>query len=117
MVGKRRIGPQRGLDPRDYTLVLSRVAFITRNARHPEAARLWLDHLLSERGQSFLVEHLGLFSIRSDAGAGTAAALLRQRLDHAFRPITIGSGLLAYQDQAKQRAFLRRWAEAMQVEE
>ena len=24
---------------------------------------------------------------------------------------------VAYQDQAKQRAFLRRWAEAMQVEE
>ena len=102
--------------PRDYTLVLSRVAFITRSARHPEAARLWLDHLLSERGQSILVKHLGLFSIRTDAGAGTAAALLRQRLDHAFRPITIGSGLLAYQDQAKQREFLRRWAEAMEVE-
>ena len=106
--------------PRDYTLVLSRVAFITRRARHPEAARLWLDHLLSERGQSILVRHLGLFSIRTDthtgAGAGTAAALLRQRLDHAFRPITIGSGLLAYQDQAKQREFLRRWAEAMRVD-
>jgi iron(III) transport system substrate-binding protein len=104
--------------PRDYTLVLSRVAFITRSARHPEAARLWLDHLLSERGQSILVKHLGLFSVRTDThtGAGTAAALLRHELDHAFRPITIGSGLLAYQDQAKQRGFLRRWAEAMQVE-
>jgi iron(III) transport system substrate-binding protein len=102
--------------PRDYTLVLSRVAFIMRGARHPQAARLWLDHLLSERGQAVLVEHFGLFSIRTDAGAGTAAALLRQRVDHAVRPITIGSGLLAYQDQAKQREFLRRWAAAMQLD-
>jgi iron(III) transport system substrate-binding protein len=103
--------------PRDYTLVLSRVAFIMRDARHPQAARLWLDHMLSERGQALLVEHLGLQSIRTDGGgADTAAALLRARLSHAVRPITIGSGLLAYQDQAKQRDFLRRWAEAMKVE-
>ena len=38
-----------------------------------------------------------------------AAALLHQNLQHAFRPIRIGSGLLAYQDQAKKQAFLRQW--------
>lgn len=102
--------------PRDYTLVLSRVAFIARRARHPVAARLWLDHLLSERGQALLARHLGLFSVRADATADTAAGVLHQRLKHAFRPITIGSGLLAYQDQAKQRIFLRQWREAMQPE-
>ncbi len=102
--------------PRDYTLVLSRVAFIARRARHPVAARLWLDHLLSERGQAVLVRHLGLFSVREDATADTAAGVLRERLEHAFRPITIGSGLLAYQDQAKQRIFLRQWRQAMQPE-
>lgn len=100
--------------PRDYTLVLSRVAFIARQARHPLAARLWLDHLLSERGQALLVRHLGLFSVRADATADTAAGVLHERLKHAFRPITIGSGLLAYQDQAKQRLFLRQWQDAME---
>lgn len=98
--------------PQDYTLVLSRVAFITRAARHPAAARLWLDHLLSTRGQALLAGHLGLLPVRSDAGtagADSAAALLHQNLQHAFRPIRIGSGLLAYQDQAKKDAFLRQW--------
>lgn len=98
--------------PQDYTLVLSRVAFITRGARHPAAARLWLDHLLSTRGQALLAAHLGLLPVRSDAGtagADSAAALLHQNLQHAFRPIRIGSGLLAYQDQAKKDAFLRQW--------
>lgn len=103
--------------PRDYTLVLSRVAFIVRDARNPQAARLWLDHMLSERGQALLVEHLGLFSIRTDSSTAsdTAAGLLRRRLDHAVRPIAIGSGLLAYQDQAKQRDFLRRWRTALHL--
>jgi iron(III) transport system substrate-binding protein len=98
--------------PRDYTLVLSRVAFITRAARHPAAARLWLDHLLSTRGQALLASHLGLLPVRGDAGtagADSAAALLHQNLQHAFRPIRIGSGLLAYQDQAKKQGFLRQW--------
>ena len=98
--------------PRDYTLVLSRVAFIARGARHPAAARLWLDHLLSTRGQALLAANLGLLPVRTDAGtagADSAAALLHQNLQHAFRPIRIGSGLLAYQDQAKKDAFLRQW--------
>lgn len=98
--------------PRDYTLVLSRVAFIMRDARNPPAARLWLDHTLSVHGQALLVKNLGLFSIRTGNDADTATAMLRTRLSHAFRPIAIGPGLLAYQDQAKQRAFLRQWAEA-----
>lgn len=98
--------------PRDYTLVLSRVAFIMRGARHPAAARLWLDHLLSTRGQALLAANLGLLPVRTDAGtagADSAAALLHHNLQHAFRPIRIGSGLLAYQDQAKKQAFLRQW--------
>lgn len=99
--------------PRDYTLVLTRVAFITRAARHPEAARLWLDHLLSAHGQALLAERAGLFSVREDADRLTTAAGLRRQLGAAFRPIPLGSGLLTYLDQAKQRAFLERWAAAL----
>jgi len=98
--------------PQDYTLVLSRVAFITRGARHPAAARLWLDHLLSARGQALLAGHLGLLPLRGEATADTrggAARMLHPDLQQAFRPIRIGSGLLAYQDQAKKDAFLRQW--------
>lgn len=98
--------------PRDYTLVLSRVAFITRQARHPQAARLWLDHLLSRHGQTVLARNAGLFAVREDGGQETAVGL-RAQLGAAFRPIPIGSGLLTYLDQAKQRDFLRRWEGAI----
>lgn len=100
--------------PRDYTLVLSRVAFISRQARHPEAARLWLDHLLSAHGQALLAEKAGLFSVREDTDRTTTASALQNQLGASFRPIPIGSGLLTYLDQAKQKAFLRRWNHAMQ---
>jgi len=102
--------------PRDYTLVLSRVAFIARKAPHPNAARLWLDFLLSARGQTILAERAGLFSVREDAAGKTAASGLRQRLGGAFRPIALGTSLLAYLDQIKRRDFLRQWEAAMQTQ-
>jgi iron(III) transport system substrate-binding protein len=98
--------------PRDYTLVLSRVAFIARKAQHPAAARLWLDFLLSAHGQEILAQGAGLFSVREDA-PGKAASSLRQQLGSAFRPIALGTSLLAYLDQIKRRDFLREWDDAM----
>ena len=95
--------------PRDYTLVLSRVAFIARGARHPNAARLWLDYLLSRKGQQQLAQHPGFFSVRDDVPENTAASELRRQLGRAFRPIPIGPGLMTYLDQVKRRDFLRKW--------
>ncbi|THF64514.1 ABC transporter substrate-binding protein [Pseudothauera nasutitermitis] len=98
--------------PRDYTLVLSRVALITRHGRHPEAARLWLDYLLSPQGQRMLAESAGLHAVREGVSRH-AASDLRSQLGGAFRPIPIGTGLLAYLDQSKQQDFLRQWEAAM----
>lgn len=39
--------------PKDYVLVLSRVSFIS-GGEHPNAAKLWLDYVLSEKGQQIL---------------------------------------------------------------
>jgi len=99
--------------PRDYTLVLSRVAFIARNAPHPNAARLWLDYLLSAHGQQLLAGNPGFFSVRDDVRGDAAAAQLREELGGAFRPIAIGAGLMTYLDQAKRREFLRQWHEML----
>jgi len=98
---------------RDYTLVVSRIAFIHRRAAHPEAAKLWLDHLLSQRGQTVLAQRSGLFSLRSDvAGDETAAALTRQ-LGASLKPIAIGPSLMAYLDRTKRAEFLKEWDKAV----
>src|SRR5689334_19999106 len=36
----------------DYNLVLSRLIFISKNAQHPNAAKLFVDYLISKRGQT-----------------------------------------------------------------
>jgi len=111
---RARVDPSIGVVlPDDYTLVMSRVAFVTRGARHSNAARLWIDYLLSIRGQTILTEHEGVFSVRDDVSGDSVATDLRGRLGPAFRPITIGPGLLANLDQARRRDFLRQWDAAM----
>jgi len=98
---------------RDYTLVVSRIAFISRRARHPEAAKLWLDHLLSQRGQTVLAQRSGLFSLRSDVPGNETAAALERQLGASLQPIAIGPSLMAYLDRHKRQDFLQQWKRAL----
>lgn len=94
--------------PTDYTLVMSRIAMIPTNARHPAAARLFLDYLLSRRGQAALARR-GISSVRGDVPIPPA---LRQRSAH-MRAIRVGPALLVTQDRLTRRSFLKRWKRAM----
>jgi iron(III) transport system substrate-binding protein len=98
--------------PRDYTLVMSRIVFITKGAAHPNAARLWIDFLLSQRGQRIIATESQLFSLRSDVEGEATAAQLATSLGASLKPIAVGPGLLTYQDQAKRLEFIRRWQKA-----
>ncbi len=91
--------------PRDYTIVTSRIAFIAREARHPNAARLFLDFLLSRTGQSMLSQH-SLWPVRIGLNAHRLPA------DQA-RPIRVGPQLLANLDRLKRQRFLREWGETL----
>ena len=95
--------------PSDYTLVMSRIALISKTAAHPNAARLWLDYLLSKRGQSLLSSRSELFSIRSDVPGEFTAATLRATLGSRLKAIAVGPALLVFLDRAKQQEFLRHW--------
>jgi iron(III) transport system substrate-binding protein len=95
----------------DYTIVMSRIAFIPKAARHPNAARLFLDYLLSRDGQRRLAAH-SLGPVRNDLvreATGDDVAL-----DARARPIRVGPELLTYLDQAKRARFLRDWQRALQ---
>ena len=51
-LGRSKKDPNLGIVlPKDYTLVTSRVTFISKKAKNPNAAKLFLDYLLSKRGQ------------------------------------------------------------------
>lgn len=94
--------------PSDYTQVMSRIAFIARNAHSPNAARLLLDFMLSLRGQRLLAQR-SLGPVRIDMPSPGVPAP-RPDLVQAIR---VGPGLLANLDQIKRARFFRSWNEAM----
>lgn len=88
------------LTPTDYHLSISRVAFITKTAPHPNAARLFLDYLMSKDGQRQLAV-ARLTPIRNGIAAAPAIP--------GGRPIKVGPALLANFDQARRTQMLERW--------
>lgn len=91
--------------PQDYTIMMSRIAFIAREARHPAAAKLFLDFLLSRQGQALLAQH-SLWPVRGDVRG--------RRLPAAqVRPIRVGPQLLVNLDRLKRQRFLRDWDAAL----
>jgi iron(III) transport system substrate-binding protein len=98
--------------PRDYVLAAARIALITRIAPHPNAARVFLDYILSRRGQEVMSSRCGLFSIRTDVQGEHTAASLAERLGARLKPIHVGPSLLVFLDGSKRADFIRRWRDA-----
>lgn len=99
--------------PKDYTLAFSRIAFISKGARNPNAAKLFLDYLLSRRGQEIMANKSLIYSIRRDVEGQATAANLAKELGKAMKPIEVGPDLLTYLDKNKRLEVLKRWQEAI----
>jgi iron(III) transport system substrate-binding protein len=93
----------------DYNLVLSRLAFVAKNAKNPNAAKLWLDYLLSKRGQTITAEQAELYSIRTDITGKDSGVAFAKELGSAVKPIPVSADLMAGLDQAKRLEFLKQW--------
>ncbi|HEX6795727.1 MAG TPA: ABC transporter substrate-binding protein [Casimicrobiaceae bacterium] len=96
--------------PKDYTLILSRVMFIGKNAKNPNAAKLWTDYILSPRGQKMIGGAVELFSIRTDVETEyTAASLDKELGQNAVKPIPVSSEITTWLDPKKRLEFLSDW--------
>jgi iron(III) transport system substrate-binding protein len=104
----QRTNPHIGLIfPSDYTLVMSRIAFISAHARRPNAAKLFLDFLLSVKGQRLLAER-NLAPVRTGVPGGAS-----QAPQASARPIEVGPALLANLDQMRRRRLVADWRQAL----
>lgn len=109
---RRKKDPNLGVVlPSDHTLVMCRVAFIPKGAKHPNAAKLFLDFLLSKQGQTALLAR-SIGPVRTDM-ADAAASVLGPAAGASLRPIKVGADLLGYLDQTKRLRFLRDWQRAL----
>jgi iron(III) transport system substrate-binding protein len=98
----------------DYTLVVTRVMLIGKKAANPNAARLWVDYLLSKRGQGMLADRALLFSLREDVEGANSGAAAAKTLGSSARPIPLGPELIApFPDAATRLAFIGKWQKAM----
>lgn len=97
---------------KDYNLVLSRVIFINKSAKNVNAAKLWVDYILSKRGQTIIANDAQLFAIRGDVSGATTSAELTRQLGAAIKPMPVSTELLEYLDQKKRLDFLKQWKEA-----
>jgi iron(III) transport system substrate-binding protein len=111
---RQRKDPSLGIVyPKDYTLVMSRIALIPKAAKHPNASKVFLDYLLSARGQEIIANKCALFSIRGDVQGENTSATLHKLLGSSVKPIAVGPSLLVYLDQAKRLEFLKQWQQAI----
>ena len=111
---RQKKDPSMGLVlPKDYTLVFSRVAFISKTAHHPNAAKLFLDYLLSKRGQTVMSEKALVYSLRSDVPGNITAAGLTKDLGKALKPIDVNTDILAGLEQKHRLDFMKQWQAAL----
>ncbi len=95
--------------PKDYTLGMSRIAFIAKGARHPNGAKLFLDYVLSHRGQTIMAGQSLLHSIRSDVEGQATAGMLRKELGDRLKPIPVSVRLTEYLEPSKRLEILTKW--------
>jgi iron(III) transport system substrate-binding protein len=97
--------------PKDYLLTALPVALIPAEAAHPNAAKLFLDFLLSREGQSILARHK-VTPVRLDM----AASLGWNPSDpDRVRTIRLGPSLLADLDQQNRARLIKDWRRNMSV--
>jgi iron(III) transport system substrate-binding protein len=114
VLAKGKKDPNVGLVmPKDYMLVMSRIAILPKAARHPNAGKLFLDFLLSQSGQEIIARKSDLFAIRAGVTGEFTATQLQAQMGDKLRPIPVGPQLLQNLDQAKRLQFLKEWQQVV----
>ncbi len=93
----------------DYNLVMTRSAFVPKDARNPELGEAFVAFLLSDAGQGVIQRRTPLVAIRPPGDEAANPALPFARDDSGFVPIRLGAGLLTFLDAIKRENFLRNW--------
>ncbi|TGD95318.1 ABC transporter substrate-binding protein [Methylobacterium nonmethylotrophicum] len=98
--------------PKDYTLVMSRIAFVSAKAKNPNAAKLFLDFMLSKAAQVELAKK-SMTSVRTDLQDTHGITSLPGARDVTLRPIRVGPELLTQLDQITRLRFIKQWQKTL----
>lgn len=95
--------------PDDYINAISRIGLIPKIAPHPNAARVFLSYLVSERAQTILMNS-SFGTVRTDLAPATVVPEDKTAL---VRPAAVNEDLVTNLDQMTRLKFIRRWQQAM----
>ncbi|MFD2205376.1 ABC transporter substrate-binding protein [Kiloniella antarctica] len=104
------------LYPEDYTTVLSRLALIPKAAKSTESGKLFLEYLLSERGQNVLTHSAKMNAVHPAVEPQGPKEILAAQARSSMQPIKVGPRLLVYLDQVKRRKTINKWNKALRGE-
>jgi len=88
-------------------------AFASAKAKNPNAARLFLDYLLSKRGQNIIANQADLYTLRPDIDGEATAKRVSELVGDKARPVPISDELLSNLDPKKRLQFIKMWQAAM----
>lgn len=98
--------------PQDYLVIASRMAFVTAKAKNPNAGKLFLDYMLSQRGQQ-IIDGMGFHSLRDDVTGPMTREDLTKTYGDRLKPPVMGPELLEFLDQDKRLEFLDTWKSSL----
>lgn len=96
--------------PSDYTLAVARTAVVPKSAPEAAAAHLFLEYLLSIRGQRILTNRSRLSAVRPEIDGPYSRLGIAEKSVGPLRPIALGPGLLVYLDAQKRQRLLDLWS-------
>jgi iron(III) transport system substrate-binding protein len=95
--------------PTDAAIALTSIILINDKAQHPNAAKLWLNYVLSRRGQQILVDTASSFAVRSDVKGGVTTDTIAREHNASVRPVVANRMLTDFLSQGMRLGFLSRW--------
>jgi iron(III) transport system substrate-binding protein len=100
----------------EQTLALPQSVIIAKGATNPNAARLWVDFLLSKEGQEIISQNSDLYPVRGDAEGG-AITKSPQKLPtgKAFKPVLPGEELTRYNQRGLRSGFVLKWKQSLKL--
>lgn len=102
--------------PEDYTVVMSRIGLVPRNARAPNLGAGFLDFLISRRGQEVLAQQVRLPALHPALTGENTLAGIRAKEEGRLRPVPVSPGLVVYLDQVKRERLISRWNKALRAQ-
>lgn len=99
--------------PRDYALVVSRAAFISKQSKNALNAQRFVSFLISHEGQKVISERSELVALETNVDALAPKQKGAGGYTINYHPISLGPALMVYLDDSKRRRFIQEWENAL----